>query len=189
MNYISTRQFRILQFSSSLAFLPNSNDSGKAIADQRKKEVEENRKVYKWGSDPRYNQDLPGFIEAKDPESLPKDVQFTDEATLSLFNAKLINFENIGLGHIFEIWDSWNCLDDFRQLITPFVASDLPHSTEYWRDDVWFGAQFLNGSNPEVIRKCKQLPSKFPVKDEMVAKLLDRGYDLNRAMQVRAYSS
>ena len=62
-------------------------------------------------------------------------------------------------------------------------------ATEYWRDDVWFGAQFLNGSNPEVIRKCKQLPSKFPVKDEMVAKLLDRGYDLNRAMQVRAYSS
>ena len=114
-------------------------------------------------------------------------MQFTDEATLSLFNAKLINFENIGLAHIFEIWDSWNCLDDFRQLITPIMGSDLPQASEYWRDDVWFGAQFLNGSNPEVIRKCKQLPSKFPVKNEMVAKLLDRGYDLNRAMQVRAY--
>ena len=156
------------------------------------KEVDENRKMYKWGSDSRYNQDLPGFIEAKDPQSLPKDVQFTDEATMSLFEAGLIDFENLGLAHFFEIWQSWDCLEDFRQLITPAMKSGLPPAAKYWRDDVWFGAQFLNGSNPEVIRKCDKknpLPGNFPVKNEMVAKLLDRGYDLDRAMQVRAFPS
>jgi hypothetical protein len=71
--------------------LPNSKDSGKAIAEQRKKEVRGNREVYKWGTDARYTQDLPGFVEAKDPQSLPKDVQFTDEATLALFQVGLMD--------------------------------------------------------------------------------------------------
>ena len=177
-----------IQSSFSPAFLPNSSDSGPAIAEQRKKEVDENRQVYKWGTDPNYTHDLPGFIEAKDPSDLPKDVQFTDEATLSLFKVGLIDFTNLGLAHLYEIWDSWDCLDDFRQLITPVIKSGLPHSAEYWRDDVWFGEQFLNGSNPELIRQCKELPVNFPVKDEMVAQLLDRGYNLNKAMQVRTSS-
>jgi hypothetical protein len=164
--------------------LPNSKDSCKVIAEQRKNEVNENRKLYKWGSDPRYTQDLPGFMEAKDPQSLPKDVQFTDEATLSLFRVGLVDFQNLGLSHIFDVWDSWDCLEDFRQLITPVIPGGLPHAAKYWRDDVWFGSQFLNGSNPEVIRKCKKLPNNFPVKNEMVDKLLDPGYNLEKAMKV-----
>ena len=164
--------------------MPNSKDSGKAIAEQRKKEVSGNREVYKWGKDARYTQDLPGFVDAKDPQSLPKDVQFTDEATLALFQVGLMDLENIGLINIFGIWDSWDCLEDFRNLITPVIDTDIPHAAEYWRDDVWFGAQFLNGSNPEVIRRCEKLPDNFPVKNEMVDKLLDRGYNLNKAIKV-----
>ena len=164
--------------------LPNSKDSGKAIAEQRKKEVGENRKIYKWGTDSRYIQDLPGFIEAKDPKSLPKDVQFTDEANLALFRVGLEDFENLGLADLFHLWESWDSLEDFRKLITPVIPEGPPHATEYWRDDVWVGSQFLNGSNPEVIRKCKQLPQNFPVKNEMVDKLLDRGYNLDKAIKV-----
>ena len=123
-------------------------------------------------------------MEAKDPQSLPKDVQFTDEATLSLFRAGFIDFQNIGLSHIYDLWESWDCLEDFRQLITPVIPGGLPRAAEYWRDDVWFGSQFLNGSNPEVIRKCQKLPDNFPVKNEMVNNLLDRGYDLDKAIKV-----
>ena len=164
--------------------LPNSEDSCKVIAEQRKKEVNENRKMFKWGTDPRYTQDLPGFMEAKDPQSLPKDVQFTDEATLSLFRAGLIDFQNLGLSHIYDLWESWDCLEDFRQLITPVIPGGLPHAAEYWRDDVWFGSQFLNGSNPKVIQKCKKLPDNFPVKNKMVDKLFDRGYNLKKAIKI-----
>ena len=137
--------------------------------------------MYEWSSG---TQDLPGYIEAKHPSSLPKDVQFTDEATLSLFNVGLEDFANIGLSKIFEIWESWDSLDDFRNLITPVIDSSLPDAAEYWRDDVWVGSQFLNGSNPEVIKKCEKLPENFPVKNEMVDMLLDRGYDLKKAIDV-----
>ena len=167
-----------------LALLSNSKDSGKAIAEQRKKEVNENRKAYKWGTDSRYTKDLPGFIEAKDPKSLPKDVQFTDEANLSLVRVGLEDFVNLGLADLFHWCESWDCLHDFRKLITPVILEGLPHAADYWRDDVWVGSQFLNGSNPEVIRKCKQLPDNFPVKNEMVDTLLDRGYNLDKAIKV-----
>ena len=164
--------------------MPCSDNGGKAIAEYRKKEVSQNREMYKWGTDSRYKDDLPGFVEANDPCDLPKDTQFTDEATFSLFKVGLDVFTNLGLSKFFEVCDSWDSLDDFRQLITPVIESGLPDAAEYWRDDVWFGGTFLNGSNPEVIRMCKSLPKNFPVQNEMVEKLLDRGYNLNKAMKV-----
>ncbi|XP_028416879.1 allene oxide synthase-lipoxygenase protein-like [Dendronephthya gigantea] len=162
------------------AILPNSKENVTVLAEQRKKEVSGNRELYKWSSG---TQDLPGYIDAKDPSSLPKDVQFTEEATLSLFSVGLAEFTNIGLSRLFELLDSWDSLDDFRSLITPAIQTPLPDAAEYWRDDVWFGSQFLNASNPEVIRKCEKLPLNFPVKNEMVNNLLDRGYDLKKAIK------
>ena len=43
---------------------------------------------------------------------------------------------------------------------------------------------FLNGVNPNVIRRCEKLPSNFPVTEEMVKTLLDRGKTLQEEMEV-----
>uniref|UniRef100_A0A671X1F7 Lipoxygenase domain-containing protein n=1 Tax=Sparus aurata TaxID=8175 RepID=A0A671X1F7_SPAAU len=39
---------------------------------------------------------------------------------------------------------------------------------KHWKEDVFFGYQYLNGINPMLIRRCTALPSNFPVTDDMV---------------------
>ena len=115
---------------------------------------------------------------------MPLDVQFAGSDLLSLFSVALEVFQIRGFAHFFKVFEAWDSLEDYRKLITPAIDSGLPIAAEYWRDDVWFGAQFLNGSNPEVIQRCHELPKNFPVQSEKVEKLLDRGYTLKKAIKV-----
>ena len=39
---------------------------------------------------------------------------------------------------------------------------------KHWKEDVFFGYQYLNGINPMLIIRCTNLPSNFPVTDDMV---------------------
>uniref|UniRef100_A0A8C5M7T9 Uncharacterized protein n=1 Tax=Leptobrachium leishanense TaxID=445787 RepID=A0A8C5M7T9_9ANUR len=52
-----------------------------------------------------------------------------------------------------------------------------------WKEDAFFGYQFLNGVNPVKIRKCFQTPENFPVDDEMVASSLGTSTSLQNEIQ------
>ena len=64
-------------------------------------------------------------------------------------------------------------------------VGDAPLAAEHWKADSFYGAQFLNGCNPDTIKRCTELPSKFPVTQEMIGNLLDAGDTLQQAMKVR----
>ncbi|KAI4902807.1 hypothetical protein NFI96_029482, partial [Prochilodus magdalenae] len=78
--------------------------------------------------------------------------------------------------------DTWNSIEEINGIL-----SNKPETYEYvqenWRRDDFFGYQFLNGLNPMIIRRCSELPEKFPVTDEMVQGFLPEGSTLKSEMK------
>lgn len=72
-----------------------------------------------------------------------------------------------------------------RQNYTLFLnVFHLEYVFEHWKEDDFFGSQFLNGTNPNVIQRCSKLPHNFPVTEEMVQPFLEGGSSLAMEMQV-----
>ncbi|KAM3823903.1 LOW QUALITY PROTEIN: hydroperoxide isomerase ALOXE3-like [Vipera latastei] len=66
---------------------------------------------------------------------------------------------------------SWERLEDIRKIFWFYHThrSQVKFVFKHWKDDAFFGYQFLNGINPIKIRKCTAIPENFPVTQEMVA--------------------
>ncbi|KAK1119213.1 hypothetical protein AOXY_G38777, partial [Acipenser oxyrinchus oxyrinchus] len=54
---------------------------------------------------------------------------------------------------------------------------------EHWKENCFFGFQFLNGSNPTMIQQCQRLPRNFPVSADMVQASLQAGTTLSKEMK------
>ncbi|XP_071656214.1 polyunsaturated fatty acid lipoxygenase ALOX8-like [Patagioenas fasciata] len=54
---------------------------------------------------------------------------------------------------------------------------------QHWRDDAFFGAQYLSGVNPVLLRRCHRLPPNFPVTPRMVAPSLGPHTSLQGEME------
>jgi len=63
-------------------------------------------------------------------------------------------------------------------------VGEVPQAAEYWKEDRFCGSQFLNGCNPDSLKRCTKLPPHFPVTQELVGNLLDSGDTLESAMAV-----
>lgn len=88
---------------------------------QRQLELQQRRELYQWGDDPVYNH-LPGYIKAE-KETLPKDVQFTQEGANDLHNARNRALANLGLVKLLNLFDAWDDFDDYRKVRSTYTYS------------------------------------------------------------------
>lgn len=91
---------------------------------------------------------------------------------------------DIGLAYLSTLFDSWDGFDDFQKILkraydgVPKIVQD-----DRWMTDEVFASMFLNGCNPNTIQRCDKLPSNFPVTDDMVKSILDRGKTLEEEIE------
>lgn len=172
----------LIPFAAMLPF----QDQPEAIRAQRVLEVQQRKEEYLWGQLPPGVVDLPGFIHAPKHDDLPKDSQFSDEASRSFHQGRLKGAVNLGLCYLLTLFDSWENLDSFQKIFTGWTG-DVPKisQNDLWMEDRLFGYQFLNGCNPCIIEQCNELPSNFPVTNDIVKNVLDRGMTLMEEVKVR----
>uniref|UniRef100_A0A6Q2XQZ7 Uncharacterized protein n=1 Tax=Esox lucius TaxID=8010 RepID=A0A6Q2XQZ7_ESOLU len=82
-----------------------------------------------------------------------------------------------------ESTKQWEDLDSMKKVFWCNRTPIAEYVSEHWKEDDFFGSQFLNGTNPNVIKRCPMLPPNFPVKDEMVKPFLEAGSSLEIEIQ------
>lgn len=131
----------------------------------RQQELKQREHDYRWDV---YVEGIPHCIKAENPLSLPCEVRFSFTKTTEFLYTASTGLTELQLKGLANSKKNWTNLEDLRRVFC-FKQTDISdYVQEHWKDDDFFGYQFLNGTNPLLIRRCATLPSNFPVTDKMV---------------------
>ncbi|KAM4843355.1 polyunsaturated fatty acid lipoxygenase ALOX15-like [Thomomys bottae] len=137
----------------------------------REEELKERMKLYQWGN---WKDGIILTVAGKKLSDLPTDERFLED--------KLMEFETslaVGLGRfIFKlpknVMTSWSDPDDFDSVFKQSYGKLAGRVRDSWKEDAFFGYQFLNGANPMLLRRCASLPARLvfpPGMEELQAQL------------------
>ncbi|XP_029020127.1 hydroperoxide isomerase ALOXE3-like [Betta splendens] len=131
----------------------------------RQQEMEQRGKDYHWAV---YMKGIPHCIKADNPMSLPSEVQFSfTKATEFKFTAST-GLAELNLKGLTDSKEPWIDMESISRVFWCKQTQISEYVEEHWKEDAFFGYQFLNGVNPRLIRRCSALPSNLSVTDDMV---------------------
>uniref|UniRef100_A0A8C1UZ64 Arachidonate 12-lipoxygenase n=1 Tax=Cyprinus carpio TaxID=7962 RepID=A0A8C1UZ64_CYPCA len=143
-----------------------SDDTLPLERSHRTTELLERQKIYRWLA---WAPGIPKCIDAKSEADLPQDVRFDNEKRSDFEGSLQYALLELSLKKLaIKFGKSWNDLDDFKRIFWKLRSPIAEYTMNHWKEDSFFGYQFLNGSNPRMITRCKELPSNFPVTGDMV---------------------
>ncbi|KAG8435189.1 hypothetical protein GDO86_013216 [Hymenochirus boettgeri] len=148
----------------------------------RRKELEERQKLYRWKE---WHPGFPLSIDAHSHSELPPDIQFDSEKGVDFVLNYTKAMENLFVNsfmHMFQ--SSWSDFADFEKIFVRISNTISEYVMKHWKEDFMFGYQFLNGCNPMMIEKCKEIPSNFPVTNDMVECSLERKLSLEKEIEL-----
>ncbi|XP_042359021.1 hydroperoxide isomerase ALOXE3-like [Plectropomus leopardus] len=150
------------------------------LLDHRKKELIEKKSLYHWEV---WDQKLPHRSNFKDVSELPAEVRFSLSKKMEILYTKaMIGAELMFKGLIVSTKD-WEKIEDIKGIFWTKKTTVSEYVSEHWKEDDFYGYQFLNGVNPNVIKRCSELPPNFPVTEEMVKPFLAEGSSLQKEME------
>ena len=153
---------------------------------QRVEQLRHRQELYKWQKFPETG--IPSGIDDS-TEDLPLDERFEEvkDVDFDSGGAKMLICMGLeeGIANLLKE-NEVKELREYEKLADVLGSTRPLYEAGRWATDVEFGRQMLNGVNPIVITKCTELSSNFPVTEEMVKPLLNRGLSLEEEMKVRS---
>ncbi|ROK15788.1 Arachidonate 5-lipoxygenase [Anabarilius grahami] len=163
------------------ARLPQHDKKAGVAKQHRHKELEQRQKTYRWKE---WHPGFPMSIDAKAHSELPRDIQFDSEKGVDFVLNYSKAIENLYVNQFMHMFQSsWGDFADFERIFMRIKNTISEYVMEHWKEDFMFGYQFLNGCNPVVIRKCTEIPDKFPITQKLVEDSLERGLTLEEELK------
>ena len=160
--------------------MPTKDETARSILlHQRNSQLKKRQSEYKWKTWSETG--LPSSIDDTQTK-LPNDEQFERVKCVDFTTDALEGGAKI----VFQLpFRKIEDLHTYEQMATSLGTPEVRvHNAARWTTDVEFGRQMLNGVNPVVIERCTKLPDNFPVTNEMVKGVLNRGLTLQQEMEV-----
>lgn len=141
--------------------------------DQRNAELIQKRTLYE------YEEKVPGLpVQIK---SVPDDEQFSFSTKFDLLERKYSLLAGKAVEMVFGS-GSWDTLEDLTAVYSQMFGD--PKEMADWKSDEHFGWGRLNGVNPNLIRLCTEIPSKFGLAETSIKQCLE-GLTMSEAISKR----
>ncbi|KAM6164554.1 polyunsaturated fatty acid lipoxygenase ALOX15-like [Rhynchocyon petersi] len=127
----------------------------------REEELEERRKLYRWGN---WKDGLILNMAGAKLCDLPVDERFLEDKRIDFEASLAKGLTELAVKDTLNVLTSWNDLEDFNRIFWGDKSKLAEQVRDSWKEDAIFGYQFLNGANPMLLRRSKCLPErlKFP---------------------------
>ncbi|KAK1331588.1 hypothetical protein QTO34_009545 [Cnephaeus nilssonii] len=122
----------------------------------REQELEERQQIYCWAT---WKEGLPMTIAADSIDDLPPNMRFHEQKRLHYEWTVITGLMEMVLKYVYTLPSAWKRLEDFDQIFWGQKTAMAEKVHQRWQDDELFGYQFLNGTNPMLLRRSTSLPS------------------------------
>ncbi|XP_060947566.1 hydroperoxide isomerase ALOXE3-like isoform X2 [Limanda limanda] len=152
-------------------------DDHPLLIEHRKKELTLQKSLYQWKP---LAEGLLHISSFEHESELPAEIRFSKAKTDEMQNTtKRLGLKFKFKGMVGSI-KKWETVDHLKKLFNFKKTPMSEYVAEHWKEDDFYGSQFLNGINPTLIKRCSELPRNFPVTEEMVKPFLAEGSSLRR---------
>ncbi|XP_030004877.1 hydroperoxide isomerase ALOXE3-like [Sphaeramia orbicularis] len=131
----------------------------------REQELKERERDYRWEV---YAEGIPHCMKSENPLSLPCEVRFSFTKTSEFAFTAAAGLTELKLKGLDNCKKNWTNIDDINRVFCCNRSDISDYVQEHWKEDAFFGYQYLNGVDPVLIKLCTALPDNFPVTDAMV---------------------
>lgn len=130
----------------------------------REEELKERKKHYRWGN---WKDGLILNMTGAKKEDLPVDERFLEDKRIDFEASLAKGLAELAIKDSLNALACWNDLDDFNRIFWCGQSKLAVKVRDSWKDDAFFGYQFLNGANPMLLRRSTAIPDRLVFPQQM----------------------